>query len=104
MNVSGLVCAKSPGRPNGWSFVARALRPRAAVSPIRIVSWPCPVARSELHAALTRLRYMAGATDTVEPLIACGARSSPKLGSFQIAQYLTAGRAVVAPEGGYLPS
>ncbi len=34
---------------------------------------------------------MAGATKIDEPSIACGPRSSPKLGSFQIDQKLTRG-------------
>jgi hypothetical protein len=43
------------------------------------------VAFSALQSALTRLRYIIGATDTREPSIACGARCSPKFGSSKIA-------------------
>ncbi len=46
---------------------------------------------------------MPGATDTVDPSVACGPRSSPKLGSFQIAQKLTRGSGVVCPAGMYVP-
>ncbi len=45
------------------------------------------------------LRYIIGATDTLEPLIACGPRSSPKLGSLKIAQKWTAGSGVDSPLG-----
>ncbi len=57
-----------------------------------IVSCPCPVLCSALHPASSRLRYMAGAVSTVELLVACGARSPPKFGSFQSSQKLTRGR------------
>jgi len=103
MNRSGLVCAKSPGKPPGSFGLPIALSPRAASSPMMIVSPVCPVAWSALQPWFTRLRNIIGATETREPSIAWGARSSPKLGSFQIAQKPTCGNGFVCPGGMYVP-
>jgi hypothetical protein len=46
---------------------------------------------------------MTGEDKTLEPLVACGARSCPKLGSFQSAQKLTRGKAELEPAGRYWP-
>ena len=40
---------------------------------------------------------MAADVGTVDPLVACGASSIPKLGSFQISQNLTRGRSFGSP-------
>ena len=67
------------------------------------MSCPWPVAWSAFHIWLASARYIPGATDTVDPLTACGPRSSPKFGSFQTAQKLTRGSGVVCPGGTYVP-
>ena len=86
-------------------MVGRPESPSAANSPIRIVS--CLWYRFDFRAcqpAFSRPRYSAGATGTVEPSIACGPRSSPKLGSFQIDQKLTRGSGLDWPGGVKWPS
>jgi hypothetical protein len=47
--------------------------------------------------ASSRLRYAGALVGTVDPLIACGARSIPKFGSFQSSQKLTRGRSSALP-------
>src|ERR1700733_8525479 len=109
MNCIGLVAAKSPGSPCGMLRLPLADCPRASRLPIRIVSRPCPVLWRPLQPELSRLRYIGAAVGTVEPLIACGARSPPKFGSFQISQKLIRGSALVVsarqvpPVGTYVP-